>query len=105
MVKDFRDLELRPDKGGVFENFLVSEIEKKRKNTHAKQSIYFYREYGGQEVDLILEDYKKQYTCIEMKMDERRTSKDIFPLTNSFTTINTQNYFKEITKLFIKKIT
>ena len=33
LVKDFRDLELRPDKGGVFENFIVSEIEKKRKNT------------------------------------------------------------------------
>ena len=31
--KDFRNLELRPDKGGVFENFIVSEIEKKRKNT------------------------------------------------------------------------
>jgi len=105
LVKDFRDLELRPDKGGVFENFIVSEIEKKRKNTHAKQTMYFYREYGGQEVDLVLEDYKKQYTCIEMKVDERRTGKDIFPLANSFAIINTQNYFKEITKLFIKKIT
>ena len=77
----------------------VSEIEKKRKNTNAKQTMYFYREYGGQEVDLVLEDYKKEYICIEMKVDERRISKDIFPLAHSFTIINTQNYFKEITRL------
>lgn len=99
LVKDFRDLELRPDKGGVFENFIVSEIEKKRKNTHAKQTMYFYREYGGREVDLVLEDYKKEYICIEMKVDERRISKDIFPLAHSFTIINTQNYFEEIIRL------
>ncbi len=99
LVKDFRDLELRPDKGGVFENFIVSEIEKKRKNTHSKQTLYFYREYGGQEVDLVMEDYKKEYTCIEIKTDERRLSKDIFPLAHSFKIINTQNYFEEISGL------
>ena len=101
LVKDFRDLELRPDKGGVFENFIVSEIEKKRKNTHAKQTMYFYREYGGHEVDLVLENYKKEYNCIEMKIDEKRISKDIFPLAHSFTIINMQNYYKEITGLFL----
>lgn len=100
LVKDFRELDLRPDKGGVFENFIVSEIEKKRRNNNVKETIYFYREYGGQEVDLVLEDYKKQYKCIEMKVNEKGGNKDIFPLPHSFTTINTQNYFEEITNLF-----
>jgi uncharacterized protein len=100
LVKDFRDLKLRPDRGGVFENFIVSEIEKKRKNTHSKQTMYFYREYGGHEVDLVMEDYKKEYTCIEIKADERRISKDIFPLPHSFKIINTQNYFEEIAGQF-----
>jgi len=103
LVKDFRALELRPDKGGVFENFIVSEIEKKRKNTHAQQTMYFYREYGGQEVDLVLEDYKKNYTCMEMKVSENEKGKDIFPLPHAFSTIHPQNYFKKITGLFIKK--
>jgi hypothetical protein len=100
LVKDFRNLELRPDRGGVFENFIVSEIEKKRKNIHAKQTMYFYREYSGREVDLVLEDYKRRYICIEMKVKERKTIKDIFPLEHSFAMINMQNYFKEITRLF-----
>jgi uncharacterized protein len=100
LVKDFRDLELRPDKGGVFENFIVSEIEKKRKNNRAKQTIYFYREYGGKEVDLVLEDYKKNYKSIEIKSNKGRSVKDIFPLPHSFTIISKKNYFKEISKLF-----
>lgn len=103
LVKDFRDLNLRPDKGGVFENFIVSEIEKKRRNENVKQTMYFYREYGGLEVDLVLEDYKKAYTCIELKVTKMKANKDIFPLPHKFTTINTQNYFKEVTDLFQEK--
>lgn len=100
LVKDFRELDLRPDKGGVFENFIISEIEKKRRNNNAKQTMYFYREYGGQEVDLVLENYKKEYTCIEMKTTASGGNRDIFPLPHTFTVINTQNYFQKISNLF-----
>lgn len=100
LVKDFRELDLRPDKGGVFENFVVSEIEKKRKNNNAKQTMYFYREYGGQELDLVLENYKKEYACIEMKITAVGGNRDIFPLPHTFTVINTRNYFQEISNLF-----
>lgn len=98
LVKDFRDLELRPDRGGVFENFIVSEIEKQRKNYNAKLSMYFYREYGGKEVDIILEDYKKNYTAIEIKTT-KKDAKKIFPLPNTLEVVNTQNYFEIITAI------
>jgi len=97
LVKDFRELNLRPDKGGVFENFIVSEIEKQRKNTKAKQNLYFYREYSGQEVDLVIEDYKKQYKTMEIKLNEK-ISKDIFPIEHKFEVLNTKNYFDLIQK-------
>lgn len=96
LVKDFRELNFRPDKGGVFENFIVIEIEKQKKNARLRQAMYFYREYGGQEVDIVLEDYKKQYKALEIKVNERNVGKNIFPLPHSFTAINTQNYFKMI---------
>lgn len=98
LVKDFRELELRPDKGGVFENFIVSELEKQRKNTNAKLSMYFYREYGGQEVDVVLEDYKKNYTTIEMKIKEKGKVKDVFPLPHAFSVVDSSNYFGKIAK-------
>ncbi len=95
LVRDFRELELRPDKGGVFENFIVSEIEKQKKNLKAKQTIYFYREYGGLEVDLVLEDYKKQYKALEIKTSKEK-GKDIFPIKHDFGVINSLNYFDVI---------
>jgi predicted AAA+ superfamily ATPase len=100
LVKDFRELDLRPDKGGVFENFIVSELEKKRRNNKAQTSMYFYREYSGQEVDVVLEDYQKIYTCLEVKTSSKGRSKDIFPLEHSFEIVNTANYFKSIDNLF-----
>jgi len=99
LVKDFRELDLRPDKGGVFENFIISEIEKRRKNLYINQNMYFYREYGGQEVDLVLEDYYKNYNCAEIKISEKIGKKDIFPLPHTFTTIYSKNYFDKILKL------
>src|SRR3989338_8716146 len=98
LIQDFRDLELRQDKGGVFENFIISELEKMRKLTNAKVNLYFYREYGGKEVDLIIEDYKKKYTAVEIKTT-KGSAKDIFPISNTSLVITTENYFEKITTI------
>lgn len=96
LVKDFRETKLRPDRGGLFENFVISEIEKQRKNTESLRTLYFYREYGGKEVDLIIEDYQKRYRALEIKVNEESGNRNIFPLPHSFTTVNSQNYFEKI---------
>lgn len=102
LIQDFRDLELRPDKGGLFENFIISELEKMRKLLNAKVNMYFYREYGGKEVDIIIEDYQKNYTTIEIKVDKEQI-RDIFPLPNTSHTINMRNYFEKIAKVLENK--
>lgn len=95
LVKDFRDLNLRPDKGGVFENFIISEIEKWRKVLNIKVNLYFYREYGGKEVDVVIEDYKKNYKVLEIKVGSGSV-KEIFPLKSTQETINMQDYVEKI---------
>lgn len=102
LVKDFRETRLRPDQGGLFENFIILEIEKQRKNTGAKRNLYFYREYGGKEVDLVLEDYKKNYTVLEIKLDKGKV-KDIFPLPHVSEIVSTQNYSEKIKKALENK--
>jgi len=99
LVKDFRETKLRPDQGGLFENFIILEIEKQRRNTGALRNFYFYREYGGKEVDLIIEDYYKKYQCVEVKVQGQGGNKDIFPLPHKFTTIGQDNYFPTITDI------
>lgn len=96
LIKDFRETGLRPDQGRLFENFIILEIEKQRKNKECQRSLYFYREYGGKEVDLVVEDYYKRYSCVEMKLQGRGANKNIFPLSHSFTTIDSNNYFEKI---------
>lgn len=98
LIQDFRDLELRQDKGGVFENFIISELEKMRKLRNTKINMYFYREYGGKEIDLVIEDYKKKYITIEIK-SKKGTAQKIFPLPNKSEIITSQNYFEKIEKL------
>lgn len=95
LIRDFREMDLRQDKGGVFENFIISELEKLRRLTNAKVNFYFYREYGGKEIDLIVEDYKKNYVTVEIKTN-KGTAREIFPLKNRSEMITTKNYFEKI---------
>lgn len=99
LIKDFRDLELRQDKGGVFENFIIIELEKMRRLNDAKLNFYFYREYGGKEIDLIIEDYKKNYITVEIKTKTGKVQK-IFPIKNHTQIINSENYYEKITTIF-----
>jgi len=95
LIKDFRDLELRPDKGNVFENFIISEISKKKKNDNLLLNLYFYREYSGKEIDLVIEDYKKQYKTYEIKLS-KESEKSFFPIESKYYSINIVNYFEKI---------
>lgn len=97
LIKDFRELELRQDKGAVFENYIITEIEKIKKFVDYNFSTYFYREYHGKEVDLVIEDYQKQYKVFEIKL--KKDIDDInrvFPLEHKLDVINTDNYFDKL---------
>lgn len=102
LVQDFRQPQLRPDKGGVFENFIIIELEKIRRLTNAKVNFYFYREYGGKEIDLIIEDYHKQYIAVEIK-NQKSQIKNIFPIKHDTQIITSQNYFEKINTLLLTK--
>lgn len=98
LIRDFRETSLRQDNGGVFENLIISELEKRRRLEHLHLNFYFYREYNGREVDLVIEDYQKNYTVVEIKTS-RGNLKNIFPLPARKTVITEKNYFDELTKL------
>lgn len=99
LVKDFRETKLRSDQGGLFENFIVLELEKSRRNKKILANLYFYREYGGKEIDLIIEDYKKNYIAVEIK-SKAGAVKKIFPIEHKSALINSKNYFQKIEDIF-----
>src|SRR3990167_4312365 len=103
LVRDFRATPLRPDKGGLFENFIVSEVEKAKKINHLMLNLYFYREYSGREVDVVLEDYHKKYTCLEIKSSENNKISSVFPLAHELKVITPKNYQK-VTNLVLPNL-
>lgn len=95
LVKDFRPLDLRPDKGNIFENFVVAELHKKIISEKLLYSLYFYREYNGGEVDVVAEDFQKNYICFEAKISAVDAT-DVFPLPHRRSVVNKNNFFESV---------
>jgi len=55
VISQFNSLDLRNDVGALWENFIVGERLKKRSCKKIYGNTYFWRTYGGQEVDLVEE--------------------------------------------------
>lgn len=72
IIGNFNQLDLRIDKGALWENFLVSERLKQNlyKDTFAK--MYFWRTKQQQEIDYV-EEYNGKITCYEFKWHNKKT--------------------------------
>lgn len=71
LIDDFNSLEIRRDVGALWENFLILERRKKMANQSKKIHSYFWRSYGGAEVDY-LEEYDGQIFPYEIKWGEEK---------------------------------
>lgn len=67
LIGDFNDLSLRPDRGSVWENFLIVERYKFYLNQGQRMHGRFWRTYGGAEVDYIEEGDTGQIQAFEFK--------------------------------------
>ena len=91
IVNDFRPVDLRPDIGALFENFVIAELKKR----FPTDNIYFWRTKDGQEVDYLLER-DGEIATIEVKWNKDKMVKlpRVFEETyspKSFTIINPGN--------------
>lgn len=73
IINDFRPIELRPDKGNLFENYVVSELVKR---FHG-QNIWFWRNVEQQEIDFLIEK-NGEISIFEIKYAEKNNFK--FPV-------------------------
>lgn len=55
LINNFEPLDVRPDKGALFENYVVSELKKKSLTNESFENFYFWRAYDGEEIDLLVE--------------------------------------------------
>ncbi|OFZ66180.1 MAG: hypothetical protein A2328_11260, partial [Bdellovibrionales bacterium RIFOXYB2_FULL_36_6] len=64
-------------KGQAFENFIVSEIEKRRQLGFINaDELYYYESAGGSEIDIVIEE-KQSLTLIEIKSSKKLSLKEL----------------------------
>jgi len=93
LINNFEDLALRPDKGALFENYIVSELRKKNFSYSLSQNFYFWQAYDGEEIDIILEKDGKLlgYEC-KWKCEKDLIKKSIDAPVNEVEIITSENY-------------
>ncbi len=96
LIGDFRPTVSRQDIGGLFENFVIAEYKKQNEG-----KLYFWRNYDGQEVDLLVEK-NTEIQAIEIKWSKNASLPNIFLETyepKEQICMNRENYLNQITKM------
>ncbi|NBB21914.1 DUF4143 domain-containing protein [Runella sp. CRIBMP] len=84
-IKSTDDLNLHFAKGTLFENLIINELQKDVLNEGARPRFYFWRDYGQNEVDLLIQE-GTQLKAVEIKSGKT--------INNDF--FKGLNYFKKI---------
>ena len=71
VVAMFNPLNLRDDAGKIWENYIISEIQKRREYQRLSSRFYFWRTYDRKEIDLI-EEHAGKLIAYEIKWKQRR---------------------------------
>ncbi len=69
LINNFNSLDLRTDKGALWENFMISERIKYNNNHGKSKSIYFWRTHTQKEIDY-LEEYEGKLEGYEFKWEK-----------------------------------
>lgn len=100
MIDNFGSLDVRTDKGGLWENFII--IERMKYNDARKHSCnyYFYRGENGSEIDLV-EESGGSIQCFEIKYSADKVStgvgnaaKELGIQKSDISVVNRENYLQ-----------
>jgi predicted AAA+ superfamily ATPase len=96
LIGDFNALSLRPDRGALWENFLIIERTKKFLNLGQRVQARFWRTYGGAEVDYIEDSGANQIEAYEFKFGASTLRRGADAFTRAYAVdvqlVNQENY-------------
>ncbi|MBP8085926.1 MAG: ATP-binding protein [Saprospiraceae bacterium] len=73
LIENFSPIDLRPDLGALWENYLLMERKKKMEYSRSYPNMYFWRTYSGAEVDFV-EEKDGLVTGYEFKWQSKSSS-------------------------------
>lgn len=97
LINDFNSLQIRNDRGQLWENFLLTERMKVNAYSDAFANSYFWRTYSGAELDLV-EEKDGRLNGFEFKWGNKKVKAPVSWKDNykgsSFYCINNENFMK-----------
>lgn len=95
VIGRFQPLAIRDDVGALWENYFISERMKLNSNQGNAKSLYFWKTYDHQEIDLV-EENGSELTTFEIKWTEQKAKLPVafakaYP-NERFFTVNKENY-------------
>ena len=104
LIGDFNDPAIRPDRGALWENFLIIERTKGYLNQGRFIQTRFWRTYGGAEVDYIEETGAGLIQAFEIKVGGSSLDRGAEAFTRAYgldvQLVNQENYLDFILKVF-----
>lgn len=96
VIRQFQSIDLRNDIGALWENFLISERQKRNQNHELDFNTYFWRTHAQQEIDYV-EEYNAEIDVFEFKYNPKKKAKFPKSFLNAYTvkdthTIQSDNY-------------
>jgi predicted AAA+ superfamily ATPase len=100
LLDNFNSIDIRPDKGGLWENFCILERKKNMDYMGSPYRPYFWRNYAQAEIDYI-EEVNNAYDCFEFKYSPNKKSKIPAAFAtnynvNKYQVINSDNWYEFI---------
>ena len=99
IISAFQPIDLREDRGALFENFMIAERLKYLQLQPKKRNLWFWRTHDGKEIDYI-EEYDGRFSAYELKWGRakiKKTTADSFRTTYEPATISIitrDNYYE-----------
>jgi uncharacterized protein len=89
IINQFNPMELRGDKGALWENFLISERQKFLHNNQYHRNIFFWRTQAQQEIDY-LEEYDGKLAAYEFKWNAKAKARFPKPFLEAYSGATTE---------------
>ena len=102
LISNFSDIDSRNDIGALWENWMISELRKKRHYEQYYANTYFWRTTQQQEIDYI-EEKDGHFTAYEFKWNPQKKAKICQAFLNAYPnttiqTVNRENFYEILMK-------
>lgn len=109
LINDYRPIEIRNDRGALFENFVINELRKQNAYRQVYANLYFWRSTEQKEIDLVVEKNGYLHTFeVKWNADQNaslpRAFSTLYADRVTFQRVHPHNFYELLDFSFVKAV-